>query len=145
MSNLCERSEEDRHEFTSTASLHHQHLQCGSHFGANCDEDCDCETWDVKPDLSSLLLKQAVSPGLSLTSEQQTEVNPGPFLQLPASSFDDLSQHDQQHQDDETIVSTQHRVDQADTSMDSAVEYSGLYIFTLTIFTVLDISKNVCI
>ena len=112
MNKLYEKSEQHQNHITVNVSLHNQK---DSNFDVSLDPIMKCEPqqWDIKPDLY-LQVNQDLTHGSSLKSE------------LPASTLNLLSQHDQQYQDDKTIVCTQHQEYQTDISMDFSNEYNGL-------------------
>ena len=117
MKSLYEQSEQHQNDIPENASLHNQIFKDDSLFAASCGPvfNCEPQQWDIKPDpYLHLHLKQDLTPDLSLKSE------------LPASTLNSFLQHDQQYQDDKTIVSTEHQEYQADISMDSSKKYKSL-------------------
>ena len=93
--NLYEKSEQHQNDLTKINCLHNQSLQ------GDPVLKCEHQQWDIKPD-PYLLLKQDIAP--DLRSEQ------------PASNFNPLSHHDQQHQGNILIASSN--------------EYTGFLILT---------------
>ena len=117
MNNIIEKPEQHQNDLNVNASQYNQSLQGDSFFSHDqvlkYEEQqikCEPQQWDIKPD-PYLQLKQELTPGLSLKSEE------------PVSTLNLLSQHDQQ---DKTINSTQHQEYQTDISMASSNEYNGL-------------------
>ena len=110
MNNINEKSEQHQNDINVNASLYDQRLQDDSFFSHYQVLKHEQQQRDIKPD-PHLQLNQELTPGLSLKSED------------PASTLNLLSQHDQQDQDDKTIVSTQYQEYQADISMASSKEY----------------------
>ena len=111
MNNLLEKTEHHQTDLTVNTSLYNQCHQGDSIFDENHDQDCKCELQqlDIKP---YPYLHQ--KPDLNFESE------------LPASTLNSLSQHDQQYQDDKTVVYTQHQEYQSDISMTSSKACQGL-------------------
>ena len=93
------------------ASLDNQSLKRDSLFAEIPEQVCNCEHHQSD---TYLQLKQDPTQGLGFKSE------------LPASTLNLFSQHDQQYQDDRINVSTQHQEYQADISMASSKKYNGL-------------------
>ena len=121
MNNMDEKSEQPQNDLNVNAPQYNQSLQGDSFFRHDQVLKYEEQQSGIIPD-PYIKLEQDLTPGLNLKFE------------LPASPLN-ISQHDQQHQDDETIVSTQHQEYQADISMASSNEYNGLYIFTISILT----------
>ena len=117
MNNIIEKPEQHQNDSNVNASQYNQSLQGDSFFSHDqvlkYEEQqikCEPQQWDIKPD-PYLQLKQELTPGLSLKSEE------------PVSTLNLLSQHDQQ---DKTIDSTQYQEYQTDIWMASSNEYNGL-------------------
>ena len=129
MNNLGERYGQHLNDLSVNASLHNQSHQGDSIFDENHDQDCKCELQqlDIKP--YPYLHEKPDLPDVNFKSE------------LPASTLNSLSQNDQQYQDHKAIASTQHQEHQADISLTSSDEYNGLYIFTISIITLLYIQN----
>ena len=105
-----EKYQQHQNDLSVNASLHNQSHQCGS----TCDENnCECELQelDIKP--YPYLHQKSDLPDVHFESEQ------------PASTSNSLSQHDQQYQDDKTVVYTQHQEYQSDISMTSSKACDG--------------------
>ena len=120
MNNIIEKPEHHQNDLKVNASQYNQSLQGDSFFSHDqvlkYEEQqikCEPQQWDIKPD-PYLQLKQELTPGLSLKSEE------------PVSTLNLLSQHDQQYLHDKPIVSTQYQENQADISMAFSNEYNGL-------------------
>ena len=111
MNNMYEKSEQHQNDITVNSSLHNQK---DSIFDVSRDPIVKCEPqqWNIKSDLY-LQVKQDLTPCTCLKSE------------LPVSTLN-LHSHDQQYQDDTTIVSTQHQEYQSDIVMASPKKYNGL-------------------
>ena len=114
MNNLEEKYEHHQNDLSVNDSLHNQSHQGDTIFDENPDKKCNNELQqlDVKP-YPYLHQKQDLSD-LNFKSE------------LPASTLNSLSQHDQQYQDDKTVVYTQHQEYQSDISMASSTSCDGL-------------------
>ena len=117
MNNIIEKPEHHQNDLKVNASQYNQSLQGDSFFSHDqvlkYEEQqikCEPQQWDIKPD-PYLQLKQELTPGLSLKSEE------------PVSTLNLLSQHDQH---DKTIDSTQYQEYQTDIWMASSNEYNGL-------------------
>ena len=122
---LCVKSEQHQHDLSVNASLHNnQSHQDHSIFDENHGHDCNCEL-------------------------QQLDIKPFPYLhqkkdlrdlnckyELPVSTLNSLSNHDQQYQDDKTVVSTQHQENQSDIAMASSKACNGKYFYLINFFTV---------
>ena len=111
MNNMEEKSEQHENDLNVNAFQFNQNLQGDSFFSHDQVLKYEKQQCDIKPDP---YLKLEQEPGLSLKSEE------------PVSTLNLLSQQDQQYQDDEIIVSSQHQEHQADISMTSSDEYNGL-------------------
>ena len=105
MNKLLEKSEQHQSHITMNVSLDNQSLQGDSLSAVSCDQVCNCEQQQSDPYLQ---VKQELTPDLSYESEQ------------PASNLNLLTHHDQQYEDDKTIISTQHHEYQADIPMASS-------------------------
>ena len=120
MSYLYEKSKQPQKDINvnTTRPIDDQCLHDDSLFAESHDQvmNCELQRWDIKPDIC-LPLKQELTPGLSLKSE------------LSASTLHLVSQHDQQYQDNKTIVSRQHQEYKADLYMAFPKEYNGLQFF----------------
>ena len=129
MSYLYEKSEQLQNDKSVNSTLENQSLHGDSLFAESHEKVLKYEQqqWDIKPD-PYLPPKQELTPSLNFKSEE------------PASTLN-LSHHDQHHQDDKTIISTQHQENQAYISMTSSKEYNGLYFFFIDVRH----SKNVCV
>ena len=121
MNNITEKPEHHQNDLKVNASQYNPSFQGDSFFSHDqvlkYEEqqiEYEPQQWDIKPD-PYLQLKQELTPGVSLKSE------------LSDSTLNLLSQHDQQYQDDKTIVCTQHQEYQAGISKSSSKEYKGLY------------------
>ena len=115
MNNRYGKCEQHYNDITVKASLHNQNQQGDSLCSVSCDQVCNCEPqqqWESKPD-PYLQLEQDLTPDMRFESE------------LPASTLNLHSQHDQDYQDIKPIVSTQHQEYQADISMAFSKEYNG--------------------
>ena len=114
MNKLYVKHEQSQNDISLNTTLDHQSLDGDSLFAESHHKvmKCELQQWDIKPDLC-LPLKQDLTPGLSLKSE------------LPTSTLNLLSQHDQHEEDDKTLVSTQHQKYPADVVMAFSKEYQN--------------------
>ena len=112
MNNLSEKCGQNQNDLCVSASLPNQIHQDYSFFDENQDCNCELQQLDIKP--YPYFHEKPDLQDLNFKSE------------LPASTLDSLSQHDQQYQDDKPVVYTQHQEYQSDISMASSKSCDGL-------------------
>ena len=105
MNNLGEKYEQHQKDLSVNASLHNQSHQGDSIFDENHDQVCHLELQQLDNKPHPYLHQKPDLPDQNFQSEQ------------PASTLISISQHDQQYQDDKTVVYTQHQEYQSGISI----------------------------